>query len=173
VLLAAYGFICRKSQVLNSQPRYRSRLDISRNRRDLTNFGSKDLVCNIDVASQMSSLLRSKQGCWTCRLRKKKCDERQPICSTCESLLITCYGFGPKPDWMSNGEEERAITNNLKEIVKHTARRKFQSQSSDQHKPMVRIAPMGVDILQKVSIVIFLRYLGILTLIRMKTQLNI
>ena len=89
----------------------------------------------------MSGPLRSKQGCWTCRLRRKKCDEGRPQCSTCESLSITCYGFGPKPDWMDGGEKERAVAHGLKEIVKHTARRKPTSQFSKQHHPMVRIAP--------------------------------
>jgi hypothetical protein len=72
----------------------------------------------------MSAVLRSKQGCWTCRLRKKKCDERRDICTTCESLTITCYGYGAKPGWMDNGEKERAMANSIKQIVKHTSRRK-------------------------------------------------
>ena len=72
----------------------------------------------------MTNTLRSKQGCWTCRLRKKKCDEKHPLCATCESLTITCYGYGPKPDWMDNGEKEKAIAKSIKEIVKHTSRRK-------------------------------------------------
>ncbi|EPE27447.1 Zn2/Cys6 DNA-binding protein [Glarea lozoyensis ATCC 20868] len=72
----------------------------------------------------MTSVLRSKQGCWTCRLRKKKCDERRDICTTCESLTITCYGYGAKPDWMDGGEKERAMGNSIKQIVKHTSRRK-------------------------------------------------
>ena len=89
----------------------------------------------------MSGPLRSKQGCWTCRLRKKKCDEGRPKCSTCESLSITCYGFGPKPDWMDNGEKERAVANSLKEIVKHTSRHKATTRLSKQRDPVTRIAP--------------------------------
>lgn len=88
----------------------------------------------------MSGSLRSKQGCWTCRLRKKKCDEGRPCCSTCESLSITCYGFGRKPDWMDNGEEERAVVDSLKQIVKHTSRRKATNKQSKQRDPIVRIA---------------------------------
>jgi C6 transcription factor Pro1 len=89
----------------------------------------------------MSGPLRTKQGCWTCRLRKKKCDERRPHCSTCEALSITCYGFGPKPDWMNNGEKKRAVANSLKEIVKHTSRRKATVQHSKHRDPIIRIAP--------------------------------
>ncbi len=72
----------------------------------------------------MYGTLRSKQGCWTCRLRRKKCDEKHPFCSTCESLTITCYGYGSKPDWMDNGEKEKAMASSIKQIVKKTSRQK-------------------------------------------------
>ncbi|KAL4950358.1 fungal-specific transcription factor domain-containing protein [Aspergillus filifer] len=67
---------------------------------------------------------RSKHGCWTCRLRKKKCDEHRPRCQTCESLSITCYGYGEKPEWMDNGPQEKAVAEGIKQIVKVTSRRK-------------------------------------------------
>jgi hypothetical protein len=89
--------------------------------------------------SDMGGPLRSKHGCWTCRLRKKKCDEVRPHCATCASLTITCYGYGSKPDWMDNGEKEKAIANSLRETVKHTSRRK--APSSTQRDPNIRIAP--------------------------------
>jgi hypothetical protein len=93
----------------------------------------------------MSAPLRNKRGCWTCRLRRKKCDEGHPYCSTCESRAITCYGFGPKPEWMDNGEKERAVANSLKETVKHTSRRKPTTQISSQHDPVIRIAPKSLN----------------------------
>lgn len=93
----------------------------------------------------MSGPLRSKQGCWTCRLRKKKCDEGRPCCSTCASLSITCYGFGRKPDWMDNGEGERAVVDSLKQIVKHTSRRKAADKASKQRDPTIRIAPKSAS----------------------------
>jgi hypothetical protein len=34
--------------------------------------------------------LRSSTGCWTCRTRKVKCDERLPVCKRCERLELTC-----------------------------------------------------------------------------------
>ena len=89
----------------------------------------------------MSNPLRSKHGCWTCRLRKKKCDERQPGCAVCELLCITCYGFGDKPEWMDGGEKERVVANGIKEIVKHTSRRKVSSQATKQVAPVINIAP--------------------------------
>jgi hypothetical protein len=45
----------------------------------------------------------SKGGCWTCRIRRKKCDEQRQgnSCHTCIRLKIDCLGWGSKrPDWM-------------------------------------------------------------------------
>lgn len=39
---------------------------------------------------------RSRTGCWTCRIRKKKCDERHPTCARCQNLRIECQGYGAK-----------------------------------------------------------------------------
>ncbi|KAG5939429.1 hypothetical protein E4U53_007806 [Claviceps sorghi] len=74
--------------------------------------------------AKMSGILRSKQGCWTCRLRKKKCDEGRPQCSSCESLRITCHGYGPKPQWMDSGEREQAMIEDFKRRIRTTARQK-------------------------------------------------
>jgi hypothetical protein len=94
----------------------------------------------------MSGSLRTKLGCWTCRLRKKKCDEHRPHCTTCESLKITRYGFGAKPEWMDNGEKERTIAISIKEIVKHTSRRKAGTRFPMHRDQIVKIAPKHLAI---------------------------
>ncbi|CAO2648883.1 Nn.00g098320.m01.CDS01 [Neocucurbitaria sp. VM-36] len=94
----------------------------------------------------MTGLLRNKQGCWTCRLRKKKCDERRPHCSNYQTLSITCYGFGPKPEWMDNGEKEKAVANSLKEIVRHTSRRKATDRLPEQPNSLIRIEPKASSV---------------------------
>ncbi|CDK29250.1 unnamed protein product [Kuraishia capsulata CBS 1993] len=43
---------------------------------------------------------RSTKGCWTCKLRKKKCDEVQPNCDRCTKSGIECLGYGEKPSWI-------------------------------------------------------------------------
>ncbi|KAF5718293.1 Zn2 Cys6 DNA-binding protein [Fusarium mundagurra] len=46
---------------------------------------------------------RSRKGCLTCRIRKKKCDEKLPACSACQSRDLACYGFNvPPPPWITN-----------------------------------------------------------------------
>ncbi|KAK8100174.1 C6 transcription factor [Apiospora kogelbergensis] len=65
--------------------------------------------------------LRSSRGCWTCRLRRKKCDEGKPICSECGSLEITCHFGDDKPDWLDGGEREKQKAQELKQMVKDQA----------------------------------------------------
>ncbi|KAI0649400.1 fungal-specific transcription factor domain-containing protein [Trametes meyenii] len=70
----------------------------------------------------MSDLTRSssagKGGCWTCRVRRKKCDEEREgdSCKTCLRLRIKCLGWGPKrPDWMRDKEKVAAYKADIKD----------------------------------------------------------
>lgn len=65
--------------------------------------------------------IRSTQGCWTCRLRRKKCDEQKPNCSICASLEITCLYSDKKPEWMDGGIREKEMSDHLKAMVKTKA----------------------------------------------------
>ena len=47
-----------------------------------------------------STRVRSTTGCWTCRLRRKKCDEEKPSCQRCNKLQLKCDGYGERPPWM-------------------------------------------------------------------------
>ncbi|KAF2767800.1 hypothetical protein EJ03DRAFT_365124 [Teratosphaeria nubilosa] len=42
-------------------------------------------------------------GCWTCRRRKKKCDERRPNCLRCEQRGYECEGYGTRLHWLAPG----------------------------------------------------------------------
>lgn len=89
----------------------------------------------------MSTPLRSKGGCWTCRLRRKKCDEGKPECTTCRVLSVTCHGYGPKPDWMDNGDAEKEMANSLKHIVRHTSRRAYRYRGPSVPMAAPKLAP--------------------------------
>jgi hypothetical protein len=75
-------------------------------------------------------MLRTNHGCWSCRIRRQKCDETRPFCKTCTSRNITCYGYGKKPDWLDGGHQERIVANNLKRQVADNLRRKRQERAS-------------------------------------------
>ena len=65
--------------------------------------------------------MATSPGCWTCRLRRKKCDRRQPICETCNGLRITCHFQPSKPEWMDGGERQDEMLQELKREVKQKA----------------------------------------------------
>lgn len=76
-------------------------------------------------------MFRSNHGCWTCRLRRKKCDEGRPACTTCASRNITCHGYGDKPGWKDGGEREKLQIRHIKkEIQKNLASRRGLGRSS-------------------------------------------
>ena len=60
---------------------------------------------------------RSRTGCFTCRLRRKKCDEGKPSCRACKHLGLKCEY--KRPMWWSNNEQRR----NQKEIIKNIIKR--------------------------------------------------
>ncbi|CEL55083.1 hypothetical protein RSOLAG1IB_01091 [Rhizoctonia solani AG-1 IB] len=47
------------------------------------------------VLTRASSLQRSKNGCMTCRRKRKKCDENWPLCSRCERAKSQCIWAPP------------------------------------------------------------------------------
>jgi hypothetical protein len=63
--------------------------------------------------------VRAKSGCYTCRIRRKKCDEKligdDGPCETCFRLKLECLGFGAKrPDWLRESTRVTAIRDKIK-----------------------------------------------------------
>ncbi|KAK5047826.1 hypothetical protein LTR84_006491 [Exophiala bonariae] len=81
----------------------------------------------------MSVGSRSRTGCLTCRIRKKKCDEQRPACQTCHSIEVTCFGYNaPLPAWFTtkasweevkDSAEAKALRNLA--ATRYKIRRKF------------------------------------------------
>ncbi|KAH9995652.1 fungal-specific transcription factor domain-containing protein [Russula compacta] len=67
---------------------------------------------------QRSVSTAGRGGCWTCRLRRKKCDEQREegdACRTCRRLQLDCLGWGPRrPDWMRDKEAVQTYKTNIK-----------------------------------------------------------
>ncbi|KAG4437135.1 hypothetical protein IFR05_007397 [Cadophora sp. M221] len=72
----------------------------------------------------MSTQSKSFTGCWTCRLRHKKCDETTPVCSACGALEITCLYDRTKPDWMDGGQRQQGAAERVKTEIKRAATRR-------------------------------------------------
>lgn len=68
--------------------------------------------------------MRTSSGCWTCRLRRKKCDQNHPICHACAALHITCHNdLTNKPAWMDGGARQKDMAKQLAREVKERSGR--------------------------------------------------
>ncbi|KAB5595444.1 Fungal Zn, 2-cys(6) binuclear cluster domain containing protein [Ceratobasidium theobromae] len=57
---------------------------------------------------------RTRRGCLTCRIRKKKCDSTRPSCTKCERLHVQCLGYASdRPDWLK-GDNAKGYTQAIK-----------------------------------------------------------
>ncbi|KAF2013049.1 hypothetical protein BU24DRAFT_263196 [Aaosphaeria arxii CBS 175.79] len=52
--------------------------------------------------SNKRTVTRTRTGCWTCRGRRKKCDEVRPFCNTCANLGLRCEGYGVRLRWTAH-----------------------------------------------------------------------
>ncbi|KAG6008317.1 hypothetical protein E4U21_004643 [Claviceps maximensis] len=68
---------------------------------------------------------RSRTGCYTCRLRRKKCDEGTPMCTACKHLGLQCEY--KRPQWWSNNDERRQHKEDIKNVIK---RKKLAEKST-------------------------------------------
>ncbi|CEL05193.1 Putative C6 sexual development transcription factor NosA [Aspergillus calidoustus] len=61
---------------------------------------------------------RSRSGCFTCRLRRKKCDEKHPSCGACSNLCVKCEY--KRPVWWGNAEQRKLQKERIKNKIKQT-----------------------------------------------------
>lgn len=65
--------------------------------------------------------VRAKSGCYTCRIRRKKCDEERTdrdTCKTCDRLRLECLGFGVKrPEWLREKQNVDTLRDKIKTFL--------------------------------------------------------
>lgn len=61
---------------------------------------------------------RSRTGCFTCRLRRKKCDEGKPSCKACHHLSVSCEY--KRPSWWPDVERRKKHKELIKLLIKET-----------------------------------------------------
>ena len=103
-----------------------------------------------------SGVTRTRTGCWTCRARRKKCDEGRPFCQACRGLGLQCEGYGVRLKWAIRGRP--CVT------VRHLALRKTK-QSTVEPKVESQGTPVAwpASVLgkgEKESNQVLLQYLG-------------
>ncbi|KAB8336963.1 hypothetical protein FH972_021267 [Carpinus fangiana] len=74
---------------------------------------------------------RSRSGCHTCRLRRKKCDESKPICRACKHLGIECDY--KRPSWWSHPERRKQQKDLIKDLIKRTQQQKPTPKPGHSH----------------------------------------
>lgn len=57
-------------------------------------------------------------GCFTCRLRRKKCDEKHPSCTACLNLCVQCEY--KRPMWWGIAEQRKIQKEQIKSRIKQT-----------------------------------------------------
>lgn len=67
---------------------------------------------------------KKPENCWTCRLRRKKCDGTLPVCQVCANLEISCHYSETQPEWMDGGSRQKAEAQRQKSEVKSRASQK-------------------------------------------------
>ncbi|KAF8843692.1 hypothetical protein BDN67DRAFT_923411 [Paxillus ammoniavirescens] len=72
-------------------------------------------------APKAKGAVRAKSGCYTCRIRRKKCDEQANAdgsCATCVRLRLQCLGFGAKrPDWLRENRNVIELRDKIKTFL--------------------------------------------------------
>jgi len=72
-------------------------------------------------APKAKGAVRAKSGCYTCRIRRKKCDEQpntEGSCQTCVRLRLQCLGFGAKrPEWMREPDSVPVLREKIKSFL--------------------------------------------------------
>ncbi|PLN84601.1 sexual development transcription factor rosa [Aspergillus taichungensis] len=64
------------------------------------------------------SITRSRSGCFTCRLRRKKCDEERPSCKACSKLGLKCDYRTPQ--WWATAEQRAKQKDRIKDRIRQT-----------------------------------------------------
>ncbi|RDW63186.1 Zn(II)2Cys6 transcription factor [Aspergillus mulundensis] len=77
-------------------------------------------------------------GCWTCRRRKVKCDNRRPQCKRCGT---SCEGYDVELYWM-HGEDERPCAVKRKAMVIHDSQLPVEADLSEVDRMLVEIDEM-------------------------------
>lgn len=77
----------------------------------------------------MSSLQHQQPpSCWTCRVRRKKCDRTKPRCNACAVLEITCHYSEARPEWMDGGDRQNEMAKRIKAEVRQGAEARRERQ---------------------------------------------
>lgn len=73
---------------------------------------------------------RSRLGCFTCRKRKKRCDEGKPVCKACLRLKLECHYPAPGEE-RKNRKRKSSFSDETAKLVEHASFNKPPAKSND------------------------------------------
>ncbi|KAH7141829.1 hypothetical protein EDB81DRAFT_899148 [Dactylonectria macrodidyma] len=82
---------------------------------------------------------RSFRGCWTCRDRRVKCDERRPKCHRCLQSGRHCQGYGVRLNWSPSRQYQGSAKSTI--VEQSGVRSPFIFQSSVDLSTITNISP--------------------------------
>ncbi|OQD84206.1 hypothetical protein PENANT_c013G01486 [Penicillium antarcticum] len=77
---------------------------------------------------------RSYQGCWTCKRRRRRCDNARPNCQNCAERGVACEGYEVRLRWGS-GIASRGHLTGADTPIKGSAPRPDESHNLEQFSP--------------------------------------
>lgn len=95
---------------------------------------------------------RTRAGCWTCRGRRKKCDETRPHCLSCASLGLQCEGYDFRLKWgLSRAKVSTITSRNVR--IKQAQSRSPSTASPQEHtsSSQALIYHLGKDLYQSLT----------------------
>lgn len=92
----------------------------------------------------MSKKSAEANACWTCRLRRKRCDRTRPACGSCTSLGIPCHVGDKRPQWMDDPAQKRQMSQDIKSAIKSQTRSRRDAHSS-RHQPARFLVTVQAD----------------------------
>jgi hypothetical protein len=100
---------------------------------------SMDTNANAKINSPVA--VRSNRGCWTCRLRKKKCDEERPGCRRCAGVNVQCH-YGARPEWIDDAKAGKEELERIKVIVAASASKKRAAHRASKRPRSASLSPI-------------------------------
>lgn len=78
-------------------------------------YGKKRALASLESDESPAKGTVMETSCWTCKLRRKKCDSHYPVCMSCTRLGIECRGYDKvRPDFMTDPIKNRDLRAKIK-----------------------------------------------------------
>lgn len=82
--------------------------------------------------------VKSTTGCWTCRIRHKKCPEQHPICVECQRFQLSCHYSRSRPKYMSVPELRHQKLTEIRQVT-----RQQKSERLSKKQKLLNCKPQG------------------------------